>query len=284
MGGKNYKKLMEVDIEERKELLEKPRPKMADFKMRKEDFVPRPMRPDEELCTKRSVDPLAVVKDLLVMGRRQTAMKWCISMKEVLRIYCDVYKRIENSYLRKSKEGGATHFKEYSLATCKVKGCDAIVPAGWKCTKHLYNHYQPKPKYNSGKISTYKSGQVSRVKAIHNKEKKAIQKAMAKECTVPQHIYADVMKYIIKTCIEGYQVNAARYYADMDGDIVDMAVKGHFMSTRAIKAVLVQVGTEISQVLRGLETMHKMRFMEEASKWAVVYEDFVKEAKRKKIA
>lgn len=284
MGGKNYKKLMEVDIEERKELLEVPRPKMSDFKMKKGEFVPRPMKPDEELCTKRSVDPLAVVKDLLVMGRRQAAMKWGISMKEIRGIYQDVYHRINNSYLRQSKEGGATYFKKHSLTTCQVKGCDAIVPSGWACTRHFRNHHQPIPKYSYRRIQAYKNSQVSKVKEIHNKEKKAVKKAMEKECIVPQNIYSDVMKYIIKMCIEGHQTNAARYYADMDGDIVDMAVKGHFMSTRAIKAVLVQVGTEIGQVLRGLETMHKMRFMEEASKWAVVYEDFVKEAKRKKIA
>ena len=259
--GKNYKKLMAVDTEE----------------LKKKPFCQGEFTPEYSEPVNASLRPMLVVKDLLKMGRRQVAMKWGISEVEVRKIYREVVRRIENSFLRKSQEDGDTYFKRFGLKDCRVGGCTALATAGMECPKHFSD-------YRKSMIRPFRQAKVSKLKKQHTAEKRAIKKTRPVPSVIPEAVYSEVMRVIISSCLTSGQSYAGRYYADMDNDLVDMAVKGHFVSTKAVKAMLVQAGVEIGRILRGLENRHMRRFDEEAVKWAVVYEQFVKEAKRKRIA
>lgn len=254
--GKNYKKLMEVDIKERKALLELP------------DLTGMP---DPEI--KRTVNELEVVREMLVNGKRATATKFGLSLHQLTGIYAKVHKRVSNSYMRQSKPEGHTFFKEFrnrGLGSCKKEGCPSITFAGELCGRHRPKQY-----------TAYKNRQTKRLKTMHKKELDVVTSTRPDAFDIPDVMYSEIIKFILKTCFEKNASLAGKYYADGDNDLVEMAVKGGFVSTKPIRAMLVKLGIEIGCVLRGLENRHMKRFDEEAVKWAVLYSDFAKEGKLK---
>lgn len=255
--GKNYKKLMEVDIKERKVLLELP-----DIKCGIVDVE-----------VKRVANELEVVREMLVNGKRATATKFGMSLHQVVGIYKKVHQRISNSYMRQSKPDGNTYFKDFKdrgLGSCKKEGCPSITFAGELCGRHRPKNY-----------NRYNKKQTARLKAIHKKEIDVTKSSRPDAFEIPDVMYSEIVKFIVKTCFEKHVSLAGKYYGDGDNDLVDMAVKGGFVSTKPIKATLVKLGVEIGCVLRGLENRHMKRFDEEAVKWAVLYSDFAKEGKLK---
>lgn len=256
MGGKNYKKLMKVDIEERKALLELP------------DLTGMP---DPEI--KRTVNELEVVREMLVNGKRSTAMRFGLSLGQVHGIYVKVHQRVSNSYMRQSQPDGDTYFKDFKdrgLGSCRKEGCPSITFAGELCGRH-------RPK----KYTEYKNQQTKRLKTIHKKELAVATSTRPDAFNIPNVMYTEIIKFILKTCFEKHASLAGKYYADGDNDLVEMAVKGGFVSTKPIRALLVKLGVELGCVLRGLENRHMKRFDEEAFKWAILYSDFAKEGKLK---
>lgn len=252
--GKNYKKLMEIDIEERKALLELP-----DLKGGTTDVE-----------VKRVANELEVVREMLVNGKRATAFKFGMSLSQVIGIYAKVHQRISNSYMRQSKPDGNVFFKDRGLGSCRKEGCPSVVFAGELCGRHQPRQY-----------AAYKNRQTKRLKTIHKKELDVVTTTRPDAFDIPDVIYTEIMRSIIKTCFERHTSLAGKYYADGNSDLVEMAVKGGFTSTKPIRALLVKLGVEIGCVLRGLENRHMKRFDEEAVKWAILYSDFAKEGKLK---
>lgn len=254
--GKNYKKLMAIDIKERRALVELP------------DLTGMP---DPEI--KRTVNELEVVREMLVNGRRGASIKFGISIQQASEIYRKVHQRVSNSYMRIDKpdsEAYAKDFKDRGLGSCLKKGCPSIAVAGELCGRHRPKQY-----------TEYKNRQTKRLKNIHKKELDVVTTTRPDAFELPDVMYSEIIKFIVRTCFEKNASLAGKYYGDGDNDLVDMAVKGGFVSTKPIKAMLVKLGVEIGCVLRGLENRHMKRFDEEAVKWAILYSDFAKEGKVK---
>ena len=195
------------------------------------------------------VRDLEIVKEILSNGWRATSMKYGLSKQDLLLLRAKVVGRVKNSFIRTPHPNGHVSFKGLGLKVCSIKGCNNFGVGNDDCPKHART-----------------------IKAIKKRAAKIVRPG---ELRMADAIYGAIMETIIKMCTKNSEI-VDRYFSKMNNDIVDMAVKGNFLSTRPVKAILVENGIRLIGILKGLQSRHEERFNENVRDWTEQYMEFAK--------